>query len=128
MSDPTAALHIVRFHRLGGASVENLRLKPREKSLDPPGISVIRAATPEAAVEEMLTAFTSQGTIRGLAATVASATEEEIVRAGFAVMPDRSRRLPNHCRIIHDEGVDGFRDENLERLSAAFETTIGGGT
>jgi hypothetical protein len=43
------------IHRIGGATVENLRLKPREAALDPPGISVIKAATPGEAAQEMRT-------------------------------------------------------------------------
>ncbi|MFO0967047.1 MAG: hypothetical protein U0793_15885 [Gemmataceae bacterium] len=34
------------FHRIGGAAIENLRLKPRERRLGKPGISVLKADTP----------------------------------------------------------------------------------
>lgn len=36
------------IHRIGGGTVENLRLKPAEAVLEPPGISVLKAPTPDA--------------------------------------------------------------------------------
>ena len=41
------------LHRIGGASLDNLRLKPRDAALAPPGISVILAPGPADAVREM---------------------------------------------------------------------------
>ena len=54
------------------------------------------------------------------AETVGSTTEEAIRGAGFDIMPDPTRKFPNHNRIIHPEGAAGFIDENLARLSKAF--------
>ena len=51
-------------------------------------------------------------------------TEDAIRGAGFDVMPDPTRRFPNHHRIIHPEGAAGFTDENLARLSEAFTDTV----
>jgi hypothetical protein len=44
-------------HRIGGGAVANLRLKPRERSLTPPGISVILGGTPQDAADQMRQAF-----------------------------------------------------------------------
>jgi hypothetical protein len=57
------------------------------------------------------------------AKTVGSSTTEAIRSAGFDVIPNRTKRLPNHHRIVHPEGASGFTDENLARLSEAFKTT-----
>jgi hypothetical protein len=35
------------IHRIGGGAVENLRLKPKEATLEKPGISVLKAASPQ---------------------------------------------------------------------------------
>ena len=39
-------------HRLGGGIVENLRLKPQEHGLMPPGISVLLGGTPMGAYQQ----------------------------------------------------------------------------
>jgi hypothetical protein len=113
------------IHRIGGASVENLRLKPKEAELDPPGISAIRAPTPSAAANEMRAGYPNATDLHAVASTVGSATVDAIRAAGFDVIPARSRRLPNHQRIVHPEGASGFTDENLARLAEAFTTTSG---
>lgn len=46
---------MANIHRVGGANVENLRLKPREAKLVPPGISSIKALTPGEAADEIRT-------------------------------------------------------------------------
>ncbi len=114
-----------KVHRIGGASVENLRLKPREATLPTPGISVISAATPFDAAEEMRTGLPWAKQLHRLCETVASADLEAIRSAGFDLMPTPSDALPNHFRIIHPEGAAGFTDENLLRLSGKFTTTEG---
>jgi hypothetical protein len=50
---------------------------------------------------------------------------EAIRQAGFEVVPNPSRLLPNHARIIHRKGRAGFSDENLERLAQAVQNTSG---
>ena len=55
---------------------------------------------------------------------VGSATKETIRAAGFDVMPDPTRRFPNHHRVIHPDGVVGFVDDNLALLSEAFTNTV----
>jgi len=113
------------IHRIGGGSVENLRLKPREATLDIPGISVIKALTPAAAAEEMRTGLPKAKGLHEQAKTIGSTTEEAIRRVGFGIIPTPSAALPNHHRIIHPEGAAGFNDANLARLAEVFVNTTG---
>lgn len=113
------------IHRIGGASVENLRLKPREATLNPPGISVIRAPTPGAAAQEIRTGLPKAKNLHEQAKTIGSTSEELIRATGFDVVPTPSAALPNHHRIIHPGGVAGFNDANLARLAEAFVNTTG---
>jgi hypothetical protein len=113
------------IHRIGGASVENLRLKPKEAKLNPPGISVLKTPTPGEAAAEMRAAYPDATGLHEAAKTVGSSTTEAIRGAGFDVIPTPSRRLPNHYRLIHPEGVAGFTDENLARLAQVFTNTTG---
>src|SRR5205823_3496363 len=39
-------------HRIGGGAIENLRLKPAEKALSPPGISALSGSSAEGAAEQ----------------------------------------------------------------------------
>ncbi len=112
-------------HRIGGASVENLRLKPKEATLDPPGISVLKAPTPGQAAAEIRTAYPDAVGLHEAAKTVGSSTIDAIRTVGFDVMPVPSRRLPNHHRLIHPEGVAGFTDDNLRQLAEVFTNTTG---
>ena len=112
-------------HRIGGANIENLRLTTRDAALRPPGISVIQAPTPAGAAEEMRAGYPNAGNLCEQAKTIGSASVTAIEHAGFEVIPMRSRRLPNHHRIIHPDGAAGFSDENLARLADAFATTTG---
>ena len=113
------------IHRIGGATIENLRLKPREATLDKPGISVIKAPTPSAAAGEMRAGLPKARGLHEQAKTIGSASEEALRRAGFDVIPAPSSTLPNHHRIIHSEGVGGFNDANLARLTEVFVNTTG---
>lgn len=109
------------IHRIGGASIDNLRLKPREEKLDLPGISVLRASTPEEATQQMKTAFPKAKLLHALATVVASTSEEQILAAGFDMMPVPSLAFPNHFRIVHPHGVAGFADEQLLKLAKGFQ-------
>jgi hypothetical protein len=42
--------------------------------------------------------------------------------AGY-IMPNPTKKYPNHHRLIHPDGVAGFSDENPMRLSEAFTDT-----
>jgi len=113
------------IHRIGGGSVENLRLKPREVALDVPGISVVQCDSAQDAADQMRTAFPRAGDLHEAARTVGSTTEELIRATGFDIIHVPSRTLPNHYRIIHPDGVAGFSDTNLKALAAAFTNTTG---
>jgi hypothetical protein len=50
---------------------------------------------------------------------------DHIRGAGFDIIPNPTKKLPNHYRLIHPDGVAGFNDENLAQLSAVFTETSG---
>ena len=105
--------------------MENLRLKPREATLDPPGISLLHAPSPGEAARQMREAFPAANALHAAAQVVASATVDKIRQAGFDVFPNPTKKLPQYYRLIHPEGVGGFTDANLLRLSAVFSETSG---
>lgn len=113
------------LHRIGGAEIENLRLKAREGALKPPGISALKASTPAEAALTLRAVFPEAVELHEAAKIVATTSMEKIRAAGFDVIPAPSRRLPNHWRIIHPGGAAGFTDENLAKLSQAFAETRG---
>ena len=113
------------IHRIGGASVENLRLKPREATLQVPGISVIKAPTPGVAAREMRTGLPKARGLHERAKTIGTTSEEAIRSVGFDIIPAPTAALPNHHRIIHPGGVAGFDDANLARLTEVFVNTTG---
>jgi len=113
------------IHRIGGGIVENLRLKPREVTLDVPGISVIKAPTPHDAAQEMLTGLPRARELHRQARIIGTASEEAIRTVGFDIIPAPSLALPNHHRIIHPEGAVGFSETNLGRLAEIFVNTTG---
>jgi len=111
------------FHRIGGGSVDNLRLKPREERLRQPGISVIEAKTAQEAAQRIRQAFPKAMELHEAGKTVGSTTETQIIDAGFAIIAAPTRNLPGHHRIIHPEGLPGFTEANLKKLSEAFRKT-----
>src|SRR5439155_9976367 len=76
------------IQRVGGGSVDNLRLKPKERELDPPGISVLKTDTPGDAADQMRKAFPNATGLHEAAKTIGSTTEDKIRDAGFDIMPD----------------------------------------
>jgi RHS repeat-associated protein len=113
-------------NRVGGNTIENLRLKEREKALDPPGISVLLSCPPCAAAEQMRKAFPDKKKYKKIwedSKTVASGPVEAIREAGFDVIYNPTDKFPNHGRIVHPDGEAGFNDENLKKLSNALSTT-----
>jgi hypothetical protein len=56
---------------------------------------------------------------------VGTTTAGRIREAGFDVIMDPTTRFPQHARLIHPDGEDGFTQDNLERLSQAFEDHTG---
>jgi hypothetical protein len=113
------------IHRIGGASIDNLRLKPLETKLAIPGISVLKCDTPQDAAEQVRTALPKARLLHEAARIVGSTTEDLIRGAGFDVVAMPSKTLPNHYRIIHAEGAAGFSDENLVRRARVFVDTEG---
>lgn len=113
------------IHRIGGGSVENLRLKLREAKLNPAGISVLQTSTPDQAVHQLREAFPDAEELHKAAQIVGSTTAEKIKSVGFDLIPNPMRKLPNHYRLIHPDGEGGFTDANLKRLSSVFTDTSG---
>lgn len=113
------------LHRIGGGHVANLRLKPQEATLNLPGISLLLAPSPAEAASQMQAAFPAADKLHEAAQVVGSTTVDEIRRAGFDVIPNPTKKLPNHYRLIHPEGIAGFTDVNLARLAAVFTDTSG---
>jgi hypothetical protein len=113
------------IHRVGGASIDNLRLKPKEATLNPPGISVIKGPTPDAAAQEIRAGLPKAKKLHEQARTIGSAAVEAIQNVGFDLIATPSNALPNHYRLIHPDGAAGFSDENLARLVEAFVNTTG---
>jgi hypothetical protein len=99
-------------------------LKPAESRLNPPGISGLKGGTPADVAEQMRTVFPNAVKLHELTKTVGSAAEEAIRDAGFDVRPDPTRRFPNHHCVIHSDGVVGFIDDNLARLSETFTNIV----
>jgi hypothetical protein len=113
------------IHRVGGSAPSNLALKLSEAELQPPGISVLQGGTAGEAAAQMRAAYPNATRLHAQASTVGISTASRIEGAGFQVMPDPSKRFPNHARITHPDGADGFNDRNLQRLSEAFDDTTG---
>jgi len=98
-----------------------LRLKAKEKTLIPPGISVFVGGSSEEAAGQVRLAFPNATRLLEAAETVGTTTVEAIRRAGFDVIPDPTRHFPNHARLVHPDGVAGFGEANLHKLAGAFK-------
>jgi hypothetical protein len=112
-------------HRVGGGGLENLRLSPLDSQLKPPGISVLLGGSPQDAAQQMRQAFSKSKKWREASKTVGTITAAALRQAGFDIIPDPTDRFPNHARLVHPEGVDGFTDANLDALTQAFQNTEG---
>lgn len=110
-------------HRIGGGSVENLRLSAIDAQQTPPGISLLRGGMPTEAASQIRRAFPGSRKWRESANRIGTTTVAAIRRAGFDVLPDPTARFPNHVRLIHASGLAGFTDENLSILAAEFHNT-----
>lgn len=66
------------IHRIGGSSVDNLRLKPRDARLKPPGISVLKAATPAEAASQLGAALPEATDLHKAAKIIGSSTTESV--------------------------------------------------
>jgi len=110
----------VPVHRLGGGSLDNLRLKSKEMDLVPPGISVFVGGSPEGAVEQVRLAFPHATRLLEAAETAGTATVARLREAGFDVISQPTRHFPNHARLVHPDGLRGFSEANLDKLVRAF--------
>ena len=90
----------------------------------PWGISVLVGDSAAVAAGRTKAAFPNAVRLHESARVVGSATREAVRAAGFEVVPDPTRRFPNHHRIVHPAGVAGFDDANLERLAQAFNDIV----
>ncbi|SEK17355.1 RHS repeat-associated core domain-containing protein [Variovorax sp. OK212] len=80
-------------NRIGGNSVENLRLKPVEAILSPPGISTLHSCCPCQASSQMKEAYPKATGLQELADTVATGNAEAIRGAEFDVIEDPSKKF-----------------------------------
>ena len=112
----------VVVHRVGGAGLANLRLKPVEERLQPPGFSLQVGGTPCEAADRIRAVYR---TSRKWAAPmdVGTTTVGAIRAAGFDAIADPTASFPFHARLIHPLGVSGFTDADLIRLAAVFSAT-----
>lgn len=83
----------------------------------------MKAATVAEAARLFRAAFPKAKRLLALTKIIGSTNIERIHAAGFDIMPDPSRNLPTHCRLIHPDGVAGFSEENLRKLATAFVDT-----
>ena len=123
--DRNALAPDVIVHRLGGGGVENMQLKPKEATLNPPGISVLLGGAPEQIRHQVRRAFPNAVRLRETARTIGTTTVAEIRSAGFDVIADPTRHFPNHARIVHRNAAGGFTDANLRKLSQVFMNSGG---
>jgi hypothetical protein len=93
--------------------------------LNPPGISLLQAPSPGEAARQMREAFPAADGLHEAVQVIGSTTADKIRSTGFDVIPNPTRKIPNHYRLVHPDGVAGFNDENLARLSAVFTETSG---
>ncbi|CAB3774180.1 sugar-binding protein [Burkholderia paludis] len=110
-------------NRIGGNAIDNLRLKEPEKKLNPPGISGLHSCCPYDAAHQMRSAFPKATGLLKSTETVASGTADAVRSAGFDVIEDPTNKFPNHARIVHPDGADGFNDEKLKGLFEALGST-----
>ena len=113
----------LNIHRIGGGTVENLRLKPREATLAVPGISVLDAPTPSEAAQQMRQALPKSTELHEAAKTVGSTTRALTRSAGFDLIP-----MPRRSDQIDYEGelavVIGRSARNVSR-EAALDYVLG---
>ena len=108
--------------------IQNGQSPAREATLNPPGISFLHAPSPGEAARQIREAFPAADGLHAAAQVIGSTTVDKIRGVGFDVTPNPTRKLPNHYRLIHPEGVAGFSDEHLTQLSAVFTETSGHGS
>ena len=88
--------------------------------MNPPGISMLLADSATEAAAQFREAFPMATVLHALAKVIGSTSGDKIRSVGFDVVPNPSRRLPNHHRLVHPLGAAGFNDANLQKLSLVF--------
>jgi hypothetical protein len=113
-------------HRIGGGEANNLKLKPAEMNLDPPGISVLIGGSPHQAASDFRRVFGRNSSLGKKAATIGTAMIATIRAVGFDVIADPTTNFPNYGRLVHPtKGVASFDDASLNALSQEFHETTG---
>ncbi|GEM_PF-1140977 len=113
-------------HRIGGGGESNLKLRPAEEQLKPPGISVLIGGTAEQAAGDFRRVFGAHSSLGKKARVVGTADLDKIRETGFDVLDDPTSNFPNHGRLIHPaQGAAGFNEENLKRLARVFTNKTG---
>ena len=69
---------------------------------------------------QMKEVFPQAKALHEQARVIGTTSLEKIRSTGFDVIAKPTRLLANHHRIFHPEGVSGFNDDNVKRLSEAF--------
>ena len=85
-TETAPALSPADIHRIGGGSVENLRLKPREAQLNPPGISVLKASSSHEAARQIRDAFPEAEGLHEAVKVVGSTTAGRITIGSSILM------------------------------------------
>ena len=104
--------------RIKAATIVGVRVNRSE-------VALLHSPSPEEAARQMREAFPVADRLHEVARVIGSTTVDNIRRAGFDVISKPTQKLPHHYRLIHPEGVAGFHDENLTRLSEVFTETSG---
>ena len=98
------------IHRIGGGTVKNLRLKPTETKLGPPGISVLKGSSPADAAEPDENGVPERHETARVGENSGIGELKTCIRgAGFDVMANPTTKFPNHHRIILPERRRGLR-------------------
>jgi hypothetical protein len=121
--EPVSIADDVPIHRIGGGGVDNLLLKPSDAVLIPPGISALAGGNPAQAAKAMRRRFVRMAPPGRT--TVGTTTAGRIREVGFDVIMKATSRFPQHARIIHPAGVEGFKRELLEGLAKCFHNQAG---
>jgi hypothetical protein len=121
--------------RIGGGKASNLKIKNSEKGLSPPGISLFIGRNAQEVsllfkttiLAQIASGAISQG--RGLdlisqSSIVGQSTLKGIMSSGFSVMPNPTAKFPNHARLVHPIGSEGFNLENRQTLSKQFVDVV----
>lgn len=113
-----------KLFRIGGGNIDNLRLKSAELKLDPVGISLIRANSMDEAAKIMKEAYPNAINLHKLIdeGKISEINAKSIREAGFDVIHNPTKGIGDaHARLIHPDGVSGFNDNNLKKLSKKFK-------